>query len=167
MIKPEDEIDTQQAVETRNENGGEKDEDEDEKELVSIPPAEEDASTLKFSYEFTLEGHAQPLFISEVGHLLKVHVQKQEKKPGDLNFVLRKSLDYAERFGQLAKTEQSIAVRAQLEAVVPKLHEFEIAQLASLMPKEVDEAKAIIPSLAVRYDDDVISDILKNFEVWL
>lgn len=165
MIKPEDEIVTQQAVGNRNEVK-EKEED-DEEELISIPPAEEDASTLKFSYEFTLEGHAQPLFISEVGHLLKVHVEKQEKKLNDLNIVLKQSLDYAERFGQLAKTEQSIAVRAQLEAVVPKLHEFEIAQLASLMPKEVDEAKAIIPSLAARYDDDVISDILKNFEVWL
>lgn len=166
MFKPENEIDNR-ALEIKGAEGQAGEIVEEEKELVSIPPSEEDASKLHFSYEFTLEGHAQPLFISEVGHLLKVHVERQEKKPGDLNFVLRKSLDYAERFGQLAKTEQSIAVRAQLDAVYPKLHEFEIAQLASLMPKEVDEAKAIIPSLAARYDDDVISDILKNFEVWL
>ncbi|KAI0562695.1 RNA polymerase Rpb4 [Gracilaria domingensis] len=165
MVKPEDEIENHQPTEENGEQSNEA--EEEEEEFITIPPAEEDASTLKFSYEFTLEGHAQPLFISEVGHLLKVHVEKQEKRPGDLNVVLRKSLDYAERFGQLAKTEQSIAVRAQLEAVNPKLHEFEVAQLASLMPKEVDEAKAIIPSLAARYDDDVISDILKNFEVWL
>ncbi|CAN8064537.1 unnamed protein product [Agarophyton chilense] len=165
MIKPEDEIENTFLAEG---NGRKEEEDEEgEEEYVTIPPSEEDASTLKFSYEFTLEGHAQPLFISEVGHLLKVHVEKQERRLGDLNVVLRKSLDYAERFGQLAKTEQSIAVRAQLEAVNPKLHEFEVAQLASLMPKEVDEAKAIVPSLAARYDDDVISDILKNFEVWL
>lgn len=78
-----------------------------------------------------------------------------------------KSLEYAERFGQLENTVQAINVRDQLSAVKPELHPFEIAQLASLMPKDAEEARAIIPSLADRYEDDQLNTILKDMDVYL
>lgn len=135
---------------------------------VLVRVGDEDASTLELGPEFDQDS-AQPLFISEVAHLLKLQVEakRQPDMSAELNPVLKKSLEHANKFGQLAKTDQAITVRAQLSAVVPELHPFEIAQLASLMPKEVDEAKAIIPSLVDRYDDDVLADILKIFNVWV
>lgn len=134
-------------------------------------PADEDAAQLQLGPEFDQSVGAQPLFISEVAHLLKLQVDEkkiqQQQFEAALNPVLKKSLEYTQRFSQLESTEQAIAVREQLAKVEPALHPFEIAQLASLMPKEAEEAKAIIPSLAEKYDDDVLNDILKNMDAWL
>lgn len=140
---------------------------EDIKPTVSHP-RDEDAAQLELGEEFN-NPEAQPLFLSEVAHLLKLQVdgKKGTDYEPDLNPVLKKSLEYAGRFGQLTSTEQAIAVRDQLTKVQPQLHPFEVAQLASLMPKEAEEAKAIIPSLKDRYDDDVLNEILKNMDAWL
>lgn len=143
--------------------------DDDPRE-VQVATGEEDATTLVLGPEFQLDAGAQALFISEVAHLLKEKVkgrQGQEIATEIENPILMKSLKYANRFGQIANTEQAIAVRNQLQAVEPHLHPFEIAQIATLMPKDAEEAKAIIPSLAARYDDDVLNNILKDLDVWL
>lgn len=136
---------------------------------VHMRPADEDAAQLQLGPEFSETAGAQPLFISEVAHLLKLQVEGKKDIDYDaaLNPVMKKSLDYANKFMQLKTTEQAIAVREQLAKVQPPLRPFEIAQLASLMPKEAEEAKAIIPSLRDRYDDDVLNEILKNMDTWL
>lgn len=132
-------------------------------------PTDEDAALLELGPEFDQSAGAQPLFISEVAHLLNMQVEakKAQDQESTINPVLMKSLQYTQRFKQLESTEQAIAMREQLVKVEPELHAFEIAQLASLMPKEAEEAKAIIPSLADRYDDDVLNEILKNMDAWL
>lgn len=129
---------------------------------------EEDATELILGSEFQEHHGAQPLFISEVAHLLKLQVEgkKASEYAPHLNPVLQKSLEYAERFGPLSKTEQAIAVRDQLTNFQPPLHPFEIAQIASLMPKSSEEAKAIIPSLS-RIPDNELFDLLQSLEVWL
>lgn len=129
---------------------------------------DEDAAQLKLGLEFSETAGAQPLFISEVAHLLQLQVEGKKGSDYDtVNPVLKKSLDYATKFMQLKTTEQAIAVRDQLSKVQPPLAQFEIAQLASLMPKEAEEAKAILPSLRDRYDDDVLNEILKNMDAWI
>lgn len=129
--------------------------------------AEEDAARLELGPEFHQENGAQPLFLSEVAHLLNFHGKKKDEYEPELNPVLDKSLKYARRFGQLQKPEQAIAIRDQLMKIEPKLHPFEIAQLASLMPGDANEAKAIVPSLVGRYDDDVLNEMVKNMNAWL
>eukprot|EP00177_Eucheuma_denticulatum_P006365 GFKZ01011603.1.p1 GENE.GFKZ01011603.1~~GFKZ01011603.1.p1 ORF type:complete len:158 (+),score=23.13 GFKZ01011603.1:255-728(+) len=129
---------------------------------------DEDAAQLKLGHEFSETAGAQPLFISEVAHLLQLQVEgKKDSQYDSINPVLKKSLEYANRFMQLKTTEQAISVRDQLSKVQPPLAQFEIAQLASLMPKEAEEAKAILPSLRDRYDDDVLNEILKNMDAWI
>lgn len=127
---------------------------------------EGDATTLELGPEFSETGGAQPLFISEVAHLLKLQVdgKKGTDYEQSLNAVMKSSLEYANRFMQLKTTEQAISVRDQLGKVQPPLHTFEMAQLASLMPKEAEEAKAIIPSLRHKYDDDVLNEILTQMD---
>lgn len=132
-------------------------------------PSDEDAAQLELGPEFDESAGAQPLFISEVAHLLTLQVESKRSQDGEaaINPVLMKSLEYTLRFKQLESTQEAISMRAQLHEVQPQLHAFEIAQLASLMPKEAEEAKAIIPSLGDRYDDDVLNEILKNMDAWL
>lgn len=126
---------------------------------------DEDAAKLEFGPEFDQQ-KAQPLFTAEVLQLLKLHKEKNQHVQVN-NRLLEPSLDHCDRFGQIETTEAAIAVREQLQKVEPKLHPFEIAQLASLMPRGAEEAKAIIPSLAANYDDDVLNEILKNMDAWL
>lgn len=126
---------------------------------------DEDAAKLEFGAEFDHQ-KGQPLFTAEVLQLLKLHKEKNQHVQVN-NRLLEPSLEHCDRFGQIDTTEAAIAVREQLQKVEPKLHAFEVAQLASLMPKDAEEAKAIIPSLAANYDDDVLNEILKNMDAWL
>lgn len=130
-----------------------------------VRSGDEDAAKLEFGAEFD-EQKGQPLFTAEVLQLLKLHKEKNQHVQVN-NRLLEPSLEHCERFGQIETTDAAIMVREQLQKVEPRLHPFEVAQLASLMPKDAEEAKAIIPSLAANYDDDVLNEILKNMDAWL
>ena len=144
--------------------------EEDKREAVLIKPGvqDEDAAELNLGEEFQ-PGKAQPLFLSEAGHLLGVKLQKQQAGAyaPEINPVLKKSVEYAQRFDSIMGTEQAVDVRAQLEQVKPELHPFEIAQLASLVPQDAEEAKAIIPSLSKHFENDVLNDVLKNMNTFV
>lgn len=128
---------------------------------------EEDAALLELGPEFRVEQDAQPIFLAEVSHLLRLQVDaKTEKGFTEINPVLKKSLEYAEKFGHIIKTEDAIQIRAQLMGV-PGIHPFEVAQIASLFPKDAEEAKAIIPSLKDRYEDDELNEMIEQLDVWL
>lgn len=105
---------------------------------------------------------AQPLFLSEVAFLLGKTVEQHSTSGslGDVNPVLKKAFDYAGKFDVFKSAETAMSVRTQLSAVRPKLHPFEIAQLASLVPASSEEAKCVIPSLANKFDDDQLQDVL-------
>lgn len=124
---------------------------------------EEDASLLELGSEFTPE-KAQPLFLSEASFLLQKKVEQHQSASmqGEINPVLKKAFEYAERFDVFRSADTAMTVRAQLSNVDPPLHPFEIAQLATLVPSTADEAKVIIPSLAEKFDDDKLQDILQS-----
>lgn len=127
---------------------------------------EEDAALLELGPEFRVEQDAQPIFLAEVAHLLRLQVSaKTQQGFTEINPVLKKSLEYAEKFGNI-ETQDAIAIRTQLSQV-PGIHPFEVAQIASLLPKDAEEAKAIIPSLKDRYEDDELNDMIANLDVWL
>lgn len=129
--------------------------------------AEEDAALLELGPEFRAEQDAQPIFLAEVSHLLRLQVDlKTDQGFSEINPVLKKSLEYAEKFGHITKTEDAIQIRAQLMAV-RGIHPFEVAQIASLFPKDAEEAKAIIPSLKDRYEDDELKEMIEQLDVWL
>lgn len=45
-----------------------------------------------------------------------------------------------------------------------KLHKFELACLANLCPETAEEAKALIPSLEGRFDDDDLQQLLDDIQ---
>jgi DNA-directed RNA polymerase II subunit RPB4 len=112
---------------------------------------------------------AQPLFLAEVAFLLGTTVEQHAQASqgqGEINPVLKKAHDYAERFDVFKSAESAMAVRNQLEGVRPELHPFEIAQLATLVPETAEEAKAVIPSLAKKFDDDELQDVLNGLSTF-
>lgn len=111
--------------------------------------------------EFSPE-RAQPLFLSEVAFLLGKTVEQHTNTAfrGEINPVLKRAFNYAEKFDVFKSAETAMAVREQLSSVRPELHAFEIAQLATLVPESSEEAKVVIPSLANKFDDDQLQDVL-------
>lgn len=108
---------------------------------------------------------AQPLFLAEASQLLTLKLSKLEQEDPDLTPVLKKSLKHLERFDSFRGAEAAVDVRRMLENTTPTLHPFELAQLASLCPKDAEEAKAIIPSLKTTVEDDSkLNDILKSLD---
>jgi DNA-directed RNA polymerase II subunit RPB4 len=126
---------------------------------------DEDASMLELGPDFTPE-KAQPIFLAEAAFLLKNKIDQHQATtsfPGDVNPVLKKSFEYAQRFDTFQSGEVAMHVRQRLgDGVEPPLHPFEIAQIASLVPGDADEAKAIIPSLRDKYADDVLQRMLND-----
>jgi DNA-directed RNA polymerase II subunit RPB4 len=123
---------------------------------------EENAENLKFGELFGDNEHCQPLLICEVAELLR---QKRAELPAELQSSLGpifvKSEAYVERFNQFRSAEVAKVVRVRLERH-PELHPFERAQLANLLPETPAEAKAIIPSLKGKLDDDVLGQLLRD-----
>lgn len=108
---------------------------------------------------------AQPLFLAEASTLLTLKLSKLEQEDPDMTPVLKKSLKHLERFDAFRGAEAAVDVRYMLEHAEPPLHPFELAQLASLCPKDAEEAKAIIPSLKTTVEDDAkLNDILKALD---
>lgn len=136
---------------------------EEPRPLRQFISRDEDASVLELGPEFSPE-KAQALFLSEASYLLQKKVEQHQTATlqGDINPVLKKAFEYAERFDTFRSADTAMTVRAQLSKIIPPLHPFEIAQLATLVPSTADEAKVIIPSLADKFDDDKLQDILQG-----
>merc|ERR1711976_7771 len=122
---------------------------------------EEDASELVFPKEFE---NAETLLVSEVQMLLQHRKQQNEsaEEEQELSEVFMKTLGYTERFSKFKNRETIAAVRSLL--MQKKLHKFELAALANLCPENADEAKALIPSLEGRFEDDVLQQILEDIQ---
>lgn len=122
---------------------------------------EEDASDLQFPKEFE---NAETLLISEVHMLLEHRKTQNESAEEEQEFsnVFLKTLNYTQRFSRFKNRETIAAVRTLLTQ--KKLHKFELAQLANLCPDNPDEARALIPSLEGRFEDDELSQILDDIQ---
>ncbi|XP_037534322.1 DNA-directed RNA polymerase II subunit RPB4 [Nematolebias whitei] len=122
---------------------------------------EEDASQLLFPKEFE---SAETLLNSEV-HMLLEHRKQQNESAEDeqeLSEVFMKTLNYTARFSRFKNRETITAVRSLL--LQKKLHKFELASLANLCPEAAEEAKALIPSLEGRFEDEELQQILDDIQ---
>ncbi|NWH25084.1 RPB4 polymerase, partial [Rostratula benghalensis] len=122
---------------------------------------EEDASQLVFPKEFET---AETLLNSEV-HMLLEHRKQQNESAEDeqeLSEVFMKTLNYTARFSRFKNRETIASVRSLL--LQKKLHKFELACLANLCPETAEEAKALIPSLEGRFEDEELQQILDDIQ---
>ncbi|XP_077998053.1 DNA-directed RNA polymerase II subunit RPB4-like [Glandiceps talaboti] len=122
---------------------------------------EEDAAELKFPTEFE---HAETLLNSEV-HMLLEHRKTQNEsaeEEQELSEVFMKTLNYTQRFSRFTNRETISDVRGLL--MQKKLHKFELASLANLCPESAEEAKALVPSLEGRFEDEELQEILDNIQ---
>ncbi|KAI6220961.1 RPOL4c domain-containing protein [Aphelenchoides fujianensis] len=121
----------------------------------------ENAAELKFPKEFEVQG-CDALMISEVFLLLNHrHTQSQNKEEIDeVSDVFLSTLNYARRFSKFTQRETIRAVRGIFAET--SLHKFEVAQLANLCPETAEEAKALIPSLEAKMEDEELEDLLKS-----
>ncbi|NXD24753.1 RPB4 polymerase, partial [Spelaeornis formosus] len=126
---------------------------------------EEDASQLVFPKEFET---AETLLNSEV-HMLLEHRKQQNESAEDeqeLSEVFMKTLNYTARFSRFKNRETiaSIVVFPYSLLLQKKLHKFELACLANLCPETAEEAKALIPSLEGRFEDEELQQILDDIQ---
>ncbi|CAD5210442.1 unnamed protein product [Bursaphelenchus okinawaensis] len=123
---------------------------------------EEDAAELKFPKEFEVVG-CDALMISEVFLLLDHRRKQSEEKEEieDMSEAFLQTLNYARRFSKFKSRETIRAVRVIFTGR-NQLHKFEVAQLANLCPETAEEAKALIPSLENKMEDDELEDLLKS-----
>lgn len=73
-----------------------------------------------------------------------------------------KTLNYCSRFSRYRNRETIAAVRSLLQQ--KRIHKFELAQLANLCPETPEEAKALIPSLEGRFQDEELRQILEDIQ---
>ncbi|NWU44880.1 RPB4 polymerase, partial [Hylia prasina] len=126
---------------------------------------EEDASQLVFPKEFET---AETLLNSEV-HMLLEHRKQQNESAEDeqeLSEVFMKTLNYTARFSRFKNRETIASVRRPVANLLlqKKLHKFELACLANLCPETAEEAKALIPSLEGRFEDEELQQILDDIQ---
>ncbi|XP_058800492.1 DNA-directed RNA polymerase II subunit Rpb4-like isoform X3 [Phymastichus coffea] len=128
---------------------------------LNIDTIEEDAADLQFPKEFE---NADTLLISEVHMLLEHRKAQNESAEEEQEFseVFMKSLTYTNRFRKFKNKETIAAIRNLLNQ--KKLHKFELASLANLCPETPEEAKALIPSLEGRLEDEELRTMLDDIQ---
>ncbi|PKK20803.1 polymerase (RNA) II (DNA directed) polypeptide D [Columba livia] len=107
---------------------------------------------------------AETLLNSEV-HMLLEHRKQQNESAEDeqeLSEVFMKTLNYTARFSRFKNRETIASVRSLL--LQKKLHKFELACLANLCPETAEEAKALVPSLEGRFEDEELQQILDDIQ---
>ncbi|KAF7724568.1 RNA polymerase B [Apophysomyces ossiformis] len=123
-------------------------------------PEQEDATTLKLGEEFNT---AQCLYMSEVRILLEAQHDSKDHAGGvnrQTTNVLSKTLDYVHTFSRFSNWESVHEVRKVLDQ--NGMAQFEVAQLANLCCEDAEEAKALIPSLANKVDDEKLQEMLNQ-----
>ncbi|CAK9195543.1 hypothetical protein BDL97_10G102500 [Sphagnum fallax] len=124
---------------------------------------EEDASELKLGDDFV---KAKCLMNAEVALVLQRKYEQLQQLSEDpvsqISQVFEKSLQYVKRFSRYQNPEAVKQVREVLTR--NKLHEFEVCVIGNLCPETVEEAKAVVPSIAKkgRLDDERIETMLTD-----
>lgn len=106
--------------------------------------------------------NAETLLISEV-HMLLDHRKRQNESADEeqeFSEVFMKTYSYTDHFRKFKNKETIAAVRNLL--LQKKLHKFELAALGNLCPEAPEEAKALIPSLEGRFEDEELRQILED-----
>ena len=124
---------------------------------------EDDATDLVFPKEFE-DPDTKTLLISEVHILLEHRKEQNESAEEEQEFsdVFLKTLAYTQRFAKFKNMENIAAIRALLTN--KKFHKFELAAIANLCPETPEEAKALLPSLEGRFDDEELGQLLEDLQ---
>ncbi|EFJ17163.1 hypothetical protein SELMODRAFT_144908 [Selaginella moellendorffii] len=124
---------------------------------------EEDASELKLGEDFLKE---KCLMNAEVAKILQHKYdtanQMSDDPSSQLSQVFEKSFAYVKRFSRYKNPEAVQQVREVLSR--NQLAEFEVCVLGNLCPETVEEATALVPSIAKkgRLDDERIEQMLAD-----
>ncbi|THD22147.1 DNA-directed RNA polymerase II polypeptide [Fasciola gigantica] len=122
-----------------------------------------DATMLKFPKEFE---SSDTLMLAEVKLLLEHRKEQNETATIhelELSQVFTKTLNYAAQFSKFSNRETIESVRALLSQ--KRLHSFELASVANLLPDTAEEAKALIPSLdCSRFTDEELQQLLDEIQ---
>ncbi|KAG0739646.1 hypothetical protein G6F57_001968 [Rhizopus arrhizus] len=123
-------------------------------------PELEDATNLNLGEEFS---GAQCLYLSEVKVILDVQDSKgtEVQNRASTNAVLAKTLEYVRNFSRYNTID---SVREVRQIMGKNLTQFEVAQMANLCCEEAEEAKALIPSVSSKYDDDELQVMLNQMQ---
>ncbi|ORX57555.1 hypothetical protein DM01DRAFT_1229375 [Hesseltinella vesiculosa] len=121
---------------------------------------QEDASILKLGEEFE---NVQCLNTSELRILLEAQIDSKEsgRENRPTTDAMTKISDHVRTFGRFTNQDSVMEVRKLLESNA-ELTQFEIAQLANLCCEEAEEAKALIPSLANKMEDEKLQEMLSQ-----
>jgi DNA-directed RNA polymerase subunit F len=92
-------------------------------------------------------------------HRRKQGEQKEEIE--DISEVFVKTIDYCRRLSRFKTRDTIRSVRAIFSAC-SVLHKFEVAQLVNLCPENAEEAKALVPSLENKIDDEELEGLLRE-----
>ncbi|KAJ7559661.1 hypothetical protein O6H91_04G094900 [Diphasiastrum complanatum] len=131
--------------------------------MASTGGEEEDASELKLGEDFL---KAKCLMNAEVALILEKKFetlqQLSEDASSQFSQVFEKSLQYVKRFSRYQNPEAVKQVREVLSR--NQLAEFEVCVIGNLCPETVEEAKALVPSIAKkdRMDDEQIEQMLAD-----
>eukprot|EP00250_Pteridium_aquilinum_P022664 c25521_g1_i1 orf=165-605(+) len=129
--------------------------------MASNTMEEEDAAELKLGADFE---KAKCLMNSEVAVILErkyEQIQQMSDDPASqVSQVFEKSLQYVKRFSRYQNPNAVKQVREVLSR--NQLAEFEVCVIGNLCPDTLEEAKALVPSLAKRSksdeDDEGVTD---------
>ncbi|CAK7265650.1 RNA polymerase B [Sporothrix epigloea] len=124
------------------------------------PPGEEEAGAELRLGEF--EG-VETLSLSEAWLVINALMAKRrnDRKTVNETEVLTKTVDYLDAFARF-KRKANVEAVERLLASHPELTKFERAALGSLCPDGVEEAKTLIPSLANKFADDDLLELLEE-----
>lgn len=127
---------------------------------------DEDATQLRLGPEFQNE-HC--LLHSEVKILLEKLKENTEagliNEKHNLGTVFLRSLRHSQEISKFNTAESVKECRRILMAANSgNLEQFEIAQIANLMPESAEEAKTLIPSLMNRIEDDDLQLLLNELQ---
>nr|BAN65372.1 RNA polymerase Rpb4 family protein [Babesia bovis] len=106
--------------------------------------------------------NAKCLNLCELHLILGDQLRLQHKRNENAKQLIKTSHEYASRFAILKFRSAIVDIRTTIERE-GSLHEFEMASVVNLLPKSVDEAKSLIPSLW-RIPDERIDGILELLE---
>ncbi|RKP28053.1 HRDC-like protein [Syncephalis pseudoplumigaleata] len=120
-----------------------------------------DAAVLQLGEDFN---SAECLFVTEVQLLLRDVRQKKIQQMGEksLGGVFQKVYAHAEQFSRFKDDHGAQEVRRTVNRA--QLAPFEAAQLANLCCEDPDEAKSLIPSLAMHIDDERLQTLLTEIQ---
>jgi DNA-directed RNA polymerase subunit F len=105
----------------------------------------------------------EPMSLAE----LKSALSNIQKRDGEPNFRVGKTIDYLNHFKPLSKTAAAELTKKLLSADIPRLRDEHIVKIVDLLPSNVEEVKVILQGYALTVTKENMSkivDIVKEYK---